>query len=142
MENSELLDSSSTMDTSILLFCFMSVLQMQLSEFLNTWNLRHVRKSSKSPGGKPEILFAMPELVGAVNKGIPVTKSDIQIANENFKIESMPVTNNETFFELYLCYVHLNNMTLPNSPDDALEMHIKIKDSLRNDGFHAQDYIN
>ena len=55
-----------------LLFCFLPIIQAELNEVVQTWNLRCVRQSATAPGGKPNVLFHVSETVGFEIKGISV----------------------------------------------------------------------
>ena len=46
----------------VLIFCFLSVIQNELNEFVLRWNRRTVRQSSDAPGGSPDLLFHCPPL--------------------------------------------------------------------------------
>ena len=83
-----------------LLFCFLPIIQRELSEFATSWNLRHVRKSTSVPGGKPDLLFAMPETIGYQQCGIPVSETDLEIARNTLGIQNHPIYKDKDLFEL------------------------------------------
>lgn len=51
-----------------LLFCFMPIIQKELNEFAHTWNLRTIRQSANTPGGKPDMFFMFLKLLASRKK--------------------------------------------------------------------------
>ena len=64
MINTNLHKPSSTIHRKVLVSSFVPVIQVELNEFMRTWNCRNIRKSAKAPGGVPEMLFNVPTIVG------------------------------------------------------------------------------
>ena len=75
-----------------------------------------MRKSAATPGGKPDILFHVPETVGFEIKVISVSDSDLNIANHVLRIQRQPVYHNIDLHNLLNCYVHLNEISIPKMP--------------------------
>ena len=69
MESKRLYKSYLDTHVEILVYIFLPIIQRKLNEFSRTWNSRHVRQSASAPGGKPDILFAMPDRIGFTNQG-------------------------------------------------------------------------
>ena len=78
-----------------LLFCFLPIIQKELSEFTKSWNLRFVRQSLIVPAGKFDLLFEVPSLIGYPKKGAAVQESDIGIATDIMGINHYPVYKNK-----------------------------------------------
>ena len=97
-----------------LLFCFRPVLQCELNEFMRTWNARNVRQSAEAPGRKPYILFYLPSLIAYTNQGIKVKQIDISIGQDTVGFGYHPVFKDEDLHELFLCYVGIHQLVLPN----------------------------
>ncbi|XP_066305185.1 uncharacterized protein [Branchiostoma lanceolatum] len=53
----------------ILRFCFMPIIRQQLLEFMEDWNDRRIRphRGATVPGGRPNVLFFLPERTGGDN---------------------------------------------------------------------------
>ncbi len=118
-----------------LLFCFLPVIQRELNEFVIAWNARTVRQSSSAPGGKADILFAMPRMFGYEDQGIPVNYEDIRIAEDVLAIEQCPVWIEKDIHELINCYVHIHNLDIPVDSEGACNLYVKILAFFENDNF-------
>lgn len=118
-----------------LLFCFLPIIQRELNEFYKTWNLHNVRQSSCAPGGKPDILFGVPSVVGHRNHGIHVNDEDLDIVSEVLGIDQYPVYRNKDMHDLLICYVHINDITIAKDAEGGIDMYIKLLQCLENDGF-------
>ena len=135
MENMGILDIASEIHATLLLFCFMPVVQLELEEFRRVWNLHRVRRSAEAPGGRPETLFSMPESTGFISQGIPVSSQDLQVADTVLRIDNIPITNDEDLYELLKCYVVINDFDIPIDAEGALDLYVLLLQCLHNDGF-------
>ena len=120
-----------------LLFCFLPIIQAELNEVVQTWNLRHVRQSASAPGGKPDVLFHVPETIGFEAKGISVSDSDLNIVNHVLGMQHHLVYQNIDLHNLLNCCVHLNEITIPRSAEEALAMYVSLLRCLSNDSFEV-----
>ena len=82
-----------------LIFCFLPVIQKESNEVVQTWNARNVRQSSSAPGGKPEILFNLPETIGFPKQGSQVDADTSRIAEETIGNDHHPVWINKDLHE-------------------------------------------
>ena len=94
-----------------------------------------MRQSVAAPGGKTYVLFHVPETVGFETKGIFVSDSDLNIANHVLGIQHHPVYQNIDLHNVLNCYVHLNEITMPRSAEEALGMYVFLLRCLSNDSF-------
>ena len=53
-----------------------------------------MRQSAATPGRKPDVLFHVPETGRFKTKGMPVSNSDLNIANQVLGIQHYPVYHN------------------------------------------------
>ena len=120
-----------------LLFCFLPIIQAELNEVVQTWNLRHVRQSASAPGGKPDVLFHVPETIGFEAKRISVSDSDLNIVNHVLGMQHHLVYQNIDLHNLLNCCVHLNEITIPRSAEEALAMYVSLLRCLSNDSFEV-----
>lgn len=120
-----------------LVFCFLPVIQNELNEFQKTWNTRNVRKSSAAPGGKPDLLFSIPETFGYMKQGYQVDSSSIKTAEETIGIEHHPTWKSKDLHELLKCYMNIHRLSMPTNTDDALELYITLLSFLDNDNFEV-----
>ena len=102
---------------------------------MQTWNARNVRQSASAPGGKPEILFNLPETIGFSKQGSQVDADTIRTAEETIGIDHHPVWINKDLHELLKCYLHIHKLSMPTNADDALELYATLLGILGNDNF-------
>ena len=94
-----------------------------------------MRQSTAAPRGKPDVLFHVPETVEFEIKGISLFDSDLNIANLVLRVQHHPVYHNIDLHNLLNCYVHLNEISIPRSAEEALAMFISLLRCLPNDSF-------
>ena len=119
----------------VLLFCFLPIIQNELNEFGRTWNTRNVRQSESAPGGKPDILFNVPETSGYINQGIHIKFDDVDIAEAIIGIDHYPVWKSKDLHELLVCYININRLKVPTNSENAIDTYVKLLSILQNDGF-------
>ena len=95
----------------LLYFCFVSAFQHELNEFQTTWNTKHVRRSAEAPGGKPDILFSLPETVGFTKQGLVIEESDLKAAADVLSIHHQPVNRNDDIHEMLTNYCRSNGLS-------------------------------
>jgi len=115
----------------------MPVIQLELNQSLKMWNARNVRQSSRTPGGVPDILFNMPLTVRFENKGIDLNENDIKIAENLFSIQHAPMYKIKDLWELLFCYTQIHHIDLPQDPESALEVYVKLLELLKDDDFEV-----
>jgi len=128
---------SNIFHTEAFIFSFMPVIQLELNQSLKMWNARNVRQSSRTPGGVPDILFNMPLTVGFENKGIDLNENDIKIAENLFSIQHAPMYKIKDLWELLFCYTQIHHIDLPQDPESALEVYVKLLELLKDDDFEV-----
>ena len=74
----------------VLIFCFLSVIQNELNEFVLRWKRWTVRQPSDAPGGNPDLLFRCPTL-GFQRKSIQKGQENINIVKEVLGLNDSPV---------------------------------------------------
>ena len=100
MEKKRLYKSDLDTHVEVLIYTFLPIIQREFNEFSRTWNSRHVRQSASAPGGKPDILFSIPESVGFCKQGVEVERTDIAIAEHTIGIDTWPIWKNKDLYEL------------------------------------------
>ncbi|OWF45037.1 hypothetical protein KP79_PYT01623 [Mizuhopecten yessoensis] len=77
-------DDCDPLHVECLKFCFMNVIQAELDRIAFHWNLHDVRsqKFAEAPHGKPDVLFFIPETLGAHDYGTKVNKDDVKLCME------------------------------------------------------------
>ncbi|XP_066275823.1 uncharacterized protein [Branchiostoma lanceolatum] len=79
----------------ILRFCFMPIIRQQLLEFMEDWNDRRIRphRGATVPGGRPNVLFFLPERTGGDNFLNHLSQHDRQQAQHYCKPPGSDVGN-------------------------------------------------
>ena len=108
---------SSAIHREVFVFSFIPVFQAELNEFMRTWNCRNIRKSTKAPGGVPEILFNVPAIVGFSKEVTNVTERNIQTAEETVGIAQYSTYFDKEIYELPICYTKITKLTISRDPD-------------------------
>ena len=135
MERNGLYKSYLDTHVEVLIYIFLPIIQRELNEFSCIWNTRHVRQSASTPGGKPDILFTMPETVGFNKQGFKVDDSDVNIAEQVIGITHCPVWKNKDLYELLECYVNIHGIHRSVCVEDGIDLYAKLLSFLQNDGF-------
>lgn len=81
----------------------MDVLQNELNQSAEMWNLHNItaRKLSEGPSGKPDIMFAMPELYGSRSYHTEINVDEIQELRELHGTPRQPEKCKSDFSELF-----------------------------------------
>lgn len=131
-------DAELPLHRELLLFCFMSVLQYELNEFLEIWNAKYVRKSAEAPGGKPDILFTFPQTAGYERKGVPISEIDVRVMNDVLSITNAPTTRDSDIQEMLSLYCSLRNHDFPpRNAEDGLDLFANLVEILSVEGFNV-----
>ena len=90
-------------------------------------------RSNVGPGGKPDLLYAIPSTVGYNFQGIPVDQEDINVCSQVFEINHPPFWKNKALFDLFLEYMRQYNLPNGNDPETSLDNYVKIQQLLNDD---------
>lgn len=79
LRDSGIFDDTDPVQCECLRFCFMPVLRKELAQIAQMWNTKniHVGKNSELNGGKPDIMFLLPEAYGAKNNLVSVNEEEV-----------------------------------------------------------------
>ncbi|XP_031338632.1 uncharacterized protein LOC116174338 [Photinus pyralis] len=88
-------------DKSLLQYCFMDLIQVELNEFAQEWNNHVIRKTrnSISPSGRPDMMYDFPALYGGTNFLNPVEENYIENCANLCEVVNRSCRD-ETVFEL------------------------------------------
>lgn len=135
MEKERLYKSFLETHAETLLFVFIPIIQSELNEFGRVWNSRNVRQSAAAPGGKPDILYVMPQGIGFENQGFVPSDDDITVARDVIGIDHCPVSKNKDLHDLLECYCQIGNILRPSDAFSGLDIYITLLEHLGNNGF-------
>ena len=122
----------------VLIFCFLSVIQNELNEFVLSWNSRTVRQSSDAPEGNPDLLFHCPPLAFQ-RKVVQIGQQDINIVKEVLGSDDSPVAKNDEMHDLLKCYFQIHNLRMPTDWESALDLYVDFLKLLKEDDFLVWD---
>ena len=106
--------------------CFAS--QRDLDDVAETWNGHKIRevRNSRSPSGRPSVLYLLPELYGTHDYLCPVADEDIGIC-EAESVFRKPLPCDEDFFEMCSIIMSENNLSFPASSGEARDVYIALR---------------
>ena len=117
----------------LLLFCFFSVIQNELNEFVLRWNRRTISQPSGAPGGNPDLLFHCPP-PEFQRKGIKEGQEDINIVKEVLGLDHSQVAKNDAIHEL-LKRFQIHNIRISTDWESALNLYVDLSKLLKKDDF-------
>lgn len=118
LRQSNLFNDADPLHVECIRYCFMDVLQKELNQVVIQWNQHtmQVKKNNESPGGKPDILFFVPDSCGTRDYIVNCDQNDILYCQQAYG-ESRPIHGCSEEF------ISLVNLILPNHdrPSDVNE---------------------
>lgn len=110
-------------------FCYMPVLRAELQRTAIHWNLHRIRPSTNpdSPAGRPDSLFFLPSVVSQQTRDCKhlVDNSDVDVAEDLCSSPPLPDCL-PSFSQLATILMEEHNLELPNSPESAKELYLKL----------------
>jgi hypothetical protein len=100
-----IIDTSNPLDIECCRFSYMHLLKDELDEIRILWNTHHIRPSGDhgSPGGKPDILYYMPENSGGIECKQYVHQADVYAIADLLTTQPLPLLpDNTELFEVLL----------------------------------------
>ncbi|XP_069114180.1 uncharacterized protein [Argopecten irradians] len=109
-------------------FCFMPLLQRELDDLVVQWNSHYIAQSRQAtcPGGRPDILFQLPNLQGATNCLQYLTQEDADFVDAM----AFPVTcrsGSDMFDSFASSIFERHQWGDASNPDDALLQYTTLK---------------
>lgn len=125
MEAKDLLDTHDKVQVELLRFCFGPLIQHDLRKAKKVWNLHRIRKqpSRDIRGGKPNVLYYLPENFNAIDCKKPVDERHIKILQE--KYAQQPRLYREGFKEIVIDVV-LPGCPTPCCVEEAFDLYKKL----------------
>ena len=118
-----MLNTASRLQMECLWFAFSGILKHELDGIRAHWNSHYIRRSRHDTiAGKPDVLYYLPETVGALNLIKPVTEAQLQDMTQHCEEAQEDVDN---VYQEYFKYVTDNELRvpLPSSWDDAFQLY-------------------
>ena len=125
LRDSGIVNMGDAQHVACLQFCFSKLIQKELNQIKDHWNLHDVRyqKNVCGPHGKPEYLYNNPEVWGAENAGLPVNRNRLDICRQLIPQRLRnPYGCSDEFAEMALQYMLDTQKRLPENVYEALDL--------------------
>lgn len=134
LRESSLFCDSNDIQAECLKFCFMNIIQKELSMFSQQWNLHKIRKSTnaESPDGRPDLLYFLPDATSSRDLLTPVSPDQIEIARERCCVQPPQFGCSAEFVELALFIMQENNLMIPTSTEEAIILYTRLIEEIEN----------
>ncbi|XP_013395261.1 uncharacterized protein LOC106162499 [Lingula anatina] len=122
------------LDTSLVQFCFMTLVQTDLDRVTSVWNCHRIRrtKNQNVPNGRPIVLFSMPELYGRRDYLRPVNQGHIEACFTECSFrDGLPC--DEELFELFNIYMAELFLDFPSNVQEAQQVYHALRLAIRQD---------
>lgn len=127
------LDTSNELHIQCVRYCYMDLLASELANIMELWNTHYIRKNSNhnSPGGKPNVMYYVPEMFGSVNYLKPL---DTEYATllVDVLVRDAPKCD-PVFKELFDIVLVEGHKGVPHSIDEADETLAYLLDTLEDE---------
>ena len=130
----DLRDSSVFLDADplhkeCLKFCFMSVWRKELHSVAKLWNIKKLRvdKKADAPGGKPDVMYFVPEVCSTHSYLVDVNQEDVEACKTLFEAQSRDFSQE---LEELVGYI-VPNHQVPQNTEESLALFIEITDNLK-----------
>lgn len=119
------------LDKNLLQFCFLGLIQDELDDTVQVWNAHIVRpsKNLNVPSGKPNVMYALPELYGTQDYLSPVQVEDIQVC-KNRCVSRQAVPCDADCYELCNILMTEFQLSIPSEPYDALNLYMFLRENI------------
>ena len=105
-------------------FCFMNVLRKELNSIAEMWNVKdiQVKKNAQLYGGKPDVMYFLPDVYGKKNYLVPTNENDVQTCRFLYG-----ETRRDYSIEFENLVNHLMpDAIVPESTEQGLELFLRI----------------
>ncbi|XP_053407737.1 uncharacterized protein LOC123556376 isoform X2 [Mercenaria mercenaria] len=123
MESEGIFSTGDPLHVECMRFCFMDLLQQDLDKIRIDWNQHTIRESSDvtSPGGKPDLLYHLPNLFGAIDYKVDVNPTDVQKVVADYAVQKWQGCDIQ--FECQFNRIMLEKrLTKPTNINEALSL--------------------
>ncbi|XP_029991327.1 uncharacterized protein LOC115420206 [Sphaeramia orbicularis] len=109
-------------------FCFGALIQVELQECRQLWNLHRVCQSrfSRCPGGIPDELYNLPHRYDSRDCGFPINIQDL-VQFQQFT-ERQDICGDAELKRMFLQEVTRNNLAIPENWENGVELYLNLKE--------------
>ncbi|XP_062873125.1 uncharacterized protein LOC134334643 [Trichomycterus rosablanca] len=122
--------SGDFLDRNLIQFCFLNLIQEELDEVVRTWNSHQIRSRPGIPGGRPILMYCMPQIYGAGEDKLKyVLPEEVTVCKEECTPKSQ-FPCDETVFELCALLIDENGWDAPVDAYHAAELYILLRNQI------------
>ncbi|XP_053302891.1 uncharacterized protein LOC128461802 [Pleuronectes platessa] len=116
--------SGDFLDKSLIQFTCLEIIERELQDVVHLWNTHRIRSSRNavSPGGRPVMMYTIPQLFGAREYLKEVSQQKIQACREEC-LQRGPCPCDNTVFDICCFVMAETNLHPPTSPEEAIELY-------------------
>ncbi|XP_031334065.1 uncharacterized protein LOC116164078 [Photinus pyralis] len=116
-------------DKSLIQFCFLHLIQMELDEVCLVWNSHRIttNRGSRTSGGKPIIRYNLPELFGTKDYSVKISEEELDLFKEQAMFLEERTCCDENGYKLCKILMIENNYENPQTVDEALTLYKYIR---------------
>ncbi len=103
-------------------------MQRDLDAILETWNSHRIRQvhNSRSPSGRPLVLYSLPGLYGTHDYICHVSDEDMELCKQECTFRK-PLPCDADVFEMCSCIMNENDLDYTTSTDEALDLYLTFR---------------
>lgn len=123
---------SNTIHVESLKFCYMDIIREELKRVARLWNNHRIRpsKTCKSPAGRPDLLYALPEITDTEDFITKVEETDINVCEQLLCDNSISQDCIPEFSELANIIMTEYSLRMPTCPDGAKILYLVLVDKI------------
>ncbi|XP_043976973.1 uncharacterized protein LOC122833467 [Gambusia affinis] len=120
------------LDKSILQFCCMGLIQDELDDTAQVWNTHRIRptKNLQVPSGRPNVMYALPELYSTMDFLTPVQVEHIQLCRDACTFRQTIPCDSSVYDICNILMAEYGLMT-PSDPYDSVKLYMLLRDAIR-----------
>jgi len=106
-------------------------MQEELSDIKRVWNAHRIRPSQQTIGGRPMLIYTMPEIFNSTNYMCAVEQERLDACFQECKFCN--ISCDESIYQLVNIYMEENGWPLPNDPYEAASLYLSLRLCFRRD---------
>ncbi|XP_048045693.1 uncharacterized protein LOC125267783 [Megalobrama amblycephala] len=121
------------LDKSLVQFCFLNKIQEELDDIVFAWNNHRIRPvhNSRSPHGRPSIMYAVSHLYGATDHLHPVCLEKVQVCLEECVFKDFPCE--EDIFNICVDLMSEHDLNLMNDVFAEVDLYITLRELINSE---------
>ncbi|KAJ8037931.1 hypothetical protein HOLleu_18876 [Holothuria leucospilota] len=116
--------SGDLLDKSLVQFCFMNIIQNELNEVADLWNMHRMRRcrNAIAPNGRPLLMYNLPNQFGGTDHLQNVSRQQVRLCKDECTFRGR-LPCDETVFEIACTIMAEHNISPPEDTKEAEEIY-------------------